>query len=196
MRPGVYVAIDLEAYPNNSTWQSFAAVAIKVPEYVVVMECEIYCDRSTVDAVNDDNQDFWARHPQAFEHNMQRGVGINPEDAERDIVAFVKRLKRRFPHFYLVLDCPAFDVRLVDNILEKHGESTLSHRGNGVYHQAICTWTMTLTIAQMLRMPARELKDIMRRNETDTGVIHTPLADANRILQRYFNLNNFIKQHC
>ena len=199
----VYVVIDLESYPRNDVWQAFGAVAVMMPECSVVSHYTKFCDRSEIVERNDDNIAFWKNNDNSFQYNMTNGAGINVENAERDIVNYLCGLKQNFPHFYLVSDCPSFDIRLVNNMMVKHGHTALADRGSGIYHQAICTWSTRQTLQMLLGISSKELKQLIttfiKKQEptqlsllaNNCGLVHTPLADAYRILSNYFDLLDF-----
>lgn len=207
----VYVAIDVEAYPNPSTWQAFGAVAITMPECRVLYHINVYCDRSDIPVYEHDanNVAFWQKHATAFMNNRTRGMGRSASDAEHDIVNFIDTLKLNCPHFYLVADCPAFDLRIVNNILDRHGRTPLSNRGGGVFHQPICTWSTRLTLQTMIGVNSLDLKVLCASSSSTTdnnntnqiallakhaGLPHTPLSDAFRILHRYLSIIEFMQK--
>jgi hypothetical protein len=157
-----------------------------------------------------ETQKFWDSHPNAFQFNTRLAAAhTNVETEELRICDFVDNLKIRLPGFFLVSDSPAYDVRLLDQILLKHGRSGICMRSTTIYHPCLCTWSYQLAVAHSLGCKVKKVlqQDIARRARdrrtvrpietfvrTSLDPAHTSLYDCAKILCNYFNVLDLVAE--
>jgi hypothetical protein len=197
----VYVAIDFEAI-DTDIWWTFSAVVTNFPEGHKIEQFTIGVDRNKHEIQNTSIRDFWSKHSEAFAINKEIAGKVSEETAENNLVQYILDLKTRFQNFFLITDNPAFDVRLLDNILAKHGQKSMSIR-NGEYFQAIDTWSYRLATMQLLGFRSHELSRLHNTLQRPVRPItcfvndsnhraHTPMYDASVLTSQYFKVKDIV----
>ena len=184
-----YVVIDFECIRPNE-WQSVGIIVYEQRGCSgrIIRQISCACDRGT-DMLDTSTSlsEFWRQNQDALEYNRKMGHGISVLDAEVRICKFVEKIKRDFPHFYLVSDNPEYDIGIMNQILIRHGLSVMSQRTSTIYHQSICTWSTRRALEQAgIRCPWHDhvgIKNAMAHGQMP----HTPVFDCMRILNGYLN---------
>ena len=197
----VHVAIDFETY-DLDLWWTFGVTVSRYPEGSIEERFEIGVDRSAHPIATEEIRQFWARHPEAFQKNLELG-SHHPEIAvaEKKIAQYIDGLKKRFPDFFLISDSPAFDVRLLDNLLARQQASGICFRASG-YLPCICVWSHRLALMQILGIHSmntvsmdqyRQKREIELNCAGTTTIPHTPLSDTCLITRSYFWAKDLIR---
>lgn len=198
----VYVAIDFETI-DIDTWWTVSIVVTNFPEGQIIEQFTTGVDRSLHNIQDKSIKDFWADHKAAFEINTEIAGRCSEAFAEKELVNYITDLKRKYQSFFLITDNPAFDVRLLDNILAKYGKDAMSLR-NGDYFQAIDTWSYRLATMQILGFRSHELsrvhstlqrpffRDVTSFVQNSGGLRHTPVFDACVLTSQYFQVKDIV----
>jgi len=203
-----YVVVDIETIDTN-VWLSMAFVISRYPSGTIVAMEEMFVDRTSHIIQNESIRSFWQLHDDAYQHNLQRGIGVSELVAEHRVCSYINELRRKTPHFFLVSDNPSFDVRILDGILTKHGHPSLSDRGPGLYAQVLDTWSYRLALARVFSTKSpklfqhpfvhrlfdtqnnphsteRAIEHAAMSKRKQTSVRHTPLHDCCQIMTCFF----------
>lgn len=201
----VYIAIDFEAIDVDKWW-TFSVVVTNFPEGQIIEQFTIGVDRSEFKIKDDSIREFWLKHSDAFAVNTKIAGERSEEVAEKELVKYILELKKKYHNFFLISDNPAFDVRMLDNILSKHGEMSMSLR-HGDYFQCIDVWSYRLCAMQLLCFRSHELSRIhgtLQRpvrhitrfvQEESGGLRHTPTYDASMLTMQYFQVKDIVASH-
>jgi hypothetical protein len=178
-----YLVVDFECIQPNQ-WQSVAIVLYEPATGTILREFQTACDRSCT-SMTPSTRDFWMRNADAFQYNIQQGMGRTAKDEEASIGRFVTRLKADYPNFYLISDAPEYDIGLINNILRRQGCPSMSHRSEKIYFQSICTWSSKKTL-DLLGIPIHHRDHVGLDTLVAKGLLaHTPVFDCMRILNEY-----------
>ena len=196
-----YISIDCEAY-DDDIWWSFAFVMSDGDSYT--QRVEFYADRSGSEIKSRNIKDFWNKHSEAMNHNIENAKGKIPIEQEIAICSFINMLKHKNPNFYLISDNISFDIRMIDNILKKHDHAPMCERHNGIYRQPIDVWCYMLSISHMTGKPIYLLRNNMRMMYPNiyTNIIgsvnkrpHTSIFDACEVMALYLAMNTWVHNH-
>ena len=208
-RPGdigqVYIAVDFEAI-DVDTWWTFGSVVTRFPEGNMLETFQTGCDRSSHVSSDSATSTFWTKHPDAFDANVKLAGKKSVEEAEQSIVEYIQSIKARFNDFFLISDSPAFDVRILDNMLQRHNQPVMSMRKGGEYMQALCTWSYRLAIMQLIGFRSADLPRLHAAlgrlprpvdavcSDANSGLLlrHTPLYDACMFTAQYFKVKDVV----
>jgi hypothetical protein len=196
----VYISVDFEAIDEN-VWWSFGLIVSNYPLGNVIQKFQVGCDRSTHICENKEINEFWKKHPAAYEANRLIGGKNTQKEAEWAIVHFIREIKKKY-NFFLISDNPAFDVKILDDILARNGEKAICFR-KGDYLQCLDTWTFRLATMQILGLkssdlnrvhanlnrPLREMDFICQDDQTEFPR-HTPVFDACQLALQYFKVKD------
>jgi hypothetical protein len=203
----LFVSVDFETI-DVDVWWSVSFVMSTYPAGDVISTKQFFVNRTDLyKSANESITQFWRRNPRAFEYNDRNAEPHNNiAVVERTITEFVRKLKRETPEFFLVSDSPAFDVRLLDDILRRNNESPVSLRAPGKHRPSFDSWSYSVAVAHVLGVRVRDIKQHqvakLSKEETrevdvycdsvdmQTGgvVAHTALFDCCKILSNYFAL--------
>ena len=194
-RKNIVVSVDCEAY-DEGVWWSFAfVVSWNVSTF---QRIEFYADRSGKEITSETIAKFWNTHERAKNHNITNSSGLDANDQELEICAFVECLKTRHPDFYLVSDNISFDIGMLDNILWKHGYTQVSKRNDKMYRQPIDIWCVMFGISNTTSLSIPHIRLQMKRSYSEIyaavtkGVIdctHTSLFDACEVLALFLSIS-------
>jgi hypothetical protein len=192
-----YLALDFESWPNPNAWCAAGFILYNATTNQIISFAEFFVDRRH-EFQDEENMEFWKHNIAALTYCNFRANGQYEYDVECEIVKYVSNLKVMYPNLYLLTDT-GFDLRIINNILVKHGRTVMSHRGKGIYRQSLCTWSIKLTVQQLLGVSSSQLTNMMdrlnsRRNPDAfiCGPRHTPLSDCQMVLQKYLQLRDFM----
>ncbi len=194
-RKQIVVSVDCEAY-DEGVWWSFAfVVSWNVSSF---QRIEFYADRSGKEIKSETIAKFWNTHERAKTHNIINSSGLDANDQELEICAFVECLKTRHPDFYLVSDNISFDIGMLDSILWKHGHTQVSKRSDKMYRQPIDIWCVMFGISNATSLSIPHIRLQMKRSYSEIyaavtkGVMdctHTSLFDACEVLALFLSIS-------
>jgi len=189
------VTLDFECYPTASNWISVAVICIDKNGNTIssLLEYAKVPKNTTIDPVN---IKFWEKNPNALKSNLPTH-NHTKKQSELRLCNFFTTLRSECPHFFLVCDNISFDILLLNNILKKHKFPSINIRGNGIYHQPLCVWTLKWQLQNIFG--SQKFKDLQSTRSTplvsqmltdsaNSGVKHTPVSDCYAILASYFLL--------
>ena len=194
-RKQIVVSVDCEAY-DEGVWWSFAFVVSR--SMSPLQRIEFYADRSGKEIESATIAKFWNAHEKAKNHNIIKSRGLDSNDQELEICAFVECLKTRHPDFYLVSDNISFDIGMLDNILWKHGHKQISKRNDKMYLQPIDIWCVMLGISNATSLSIPHIRSQMKKSYSEiynvitNGVIdcpHTSIFDACEVLALFLSIS-------
>lgn len=184
-----YMTIDFECFQPD-TWQSVGIVVIRNNKCIDYIE--LACERD-IDTIPNKTMQFWNRHKKAFNYNIEQGVGYSYQEQEIKICNFIENWKKMVPNFYMVVDNPEYDIRLLNDILVRNGHDVISKRSPSVYFQSICTWSSKRMLNLLgISLHAYKDKNIIE-NIPKQSIRHTPLADCIRIMNLYLHMMHIIR---
>lgn len=191
LKMGVYATADFECVNKKGSWCSYGVMIAEYPSGKVLdfivsyvkRPCELF-DLSTVL--------FWQEHASIYDH-IQNKARSSLLEEELRLCKFIERWISQVPDLYFISDNPQLDIRLLDNILIKHGYNPVAFRGDNIYFQCICTWSFKQ--AARLIIPY-----LHQSNKIETGSLllpwlgpkHLPISDCARILYSHFELKKQI----
>lgn len=180
----LYVAVDFESL-DLVTWSTFGVLGVVYPEGRTVFHLEIGNAESEDLADVSLEQKFWTQHSEARQYNKQLNLQCSRRQAEETIAREMDNLRKRHPDFVLVCDNPAFDVRLLDNILVAHHLPVISVRPGGVFRQPVCIWSYRLGAKARVQKYHRAEQILLG---VQVGPKHTPIFDCAHTLCNFWNL--------
>jgi len=202
-----YVVIDVEAIEPN-VWLSIGILQAIYPSGAIVSMKEFFVDRTEMarHIAHEPTAAFWQTHDMALQYNLSNGHGVQEDDAEQNICRYINQLRQHNPHFFMVSDNPAFDIRILDNILAKHGHAPLSDRKRDMFAQVLCTWSFRQSLAQTVGIKSPKLfthpnicrllgcvgtsyvtsRAVEKAAKRKGALPHTPIRDCANTLSIYF----------
>mmetsp|Transcript_20776 Transcript_20776/g.29273 ORF Transcript_20776/g.29273 Transcript_20776/m.29273 type:complete len:238 (+) Transcript_20776:300-1013(+) len=202
----VFVAIDCEKLPFSKTtdWDTLSVAAVLMPENTLLGQIQVGNpeSRETLAGVGkcippNPTSDFWKAYPVAYQFNcdlIRESVRrfSTSKHVEEHICKFVESLRELYPRFWLISDNPSFDIRIIDNILHRHGNASINFRSASVFLQPICSWSFKRALQMAwhrgvgkpdVSQHLSKLRPIDSEEETERlqrGLAgrHTPLYDA------------------
>lgn len=189
----IFVSLDFEAFTSR-TWWNVTFVIAEYPSGRILEHYLFACHRGVLSdiAEHEHTKAFWTRFPDAFQANYRAGQGHEPHVVEERICVFVDQLKQRIPSFFLVSDAPAFDIRLLDDILLRHNRPPISQRNDGTYRQTFDTWSYSIALSHVFNCPTSKLyqRSVAGNRPVDrvAGLRHTSAYDAVHGLSKFFRL--------
>jgi hypothetical protein len=205
-----FCTLDFEAYAPGTWW----TLGILVMEYrtgKVIQTAEFACDRSN-QSIPEETCLFWEQHPEAFQYNTKLAAGRTVSQEEERICAFVVELKKSRPEVYFVSDAPCTDVRMLEDILARHGQTAICHRTQTMFRQTICTWSFRFGVASAAKCKPGQLLSLYASYahvrpveselvhgmvvvdgcEISIGPRHTSLRDCFHILLNHFKVLDIV----
>jgi hypothetical protein len=169
LKPKVYFSLDFEKL--NAKWWTCALILVGADGHLIDSLQTGWKHQSS-----SSRDVFWSDTNQARAFEVNSGIAGHrkQEEAEQQVVAFVRNAKRAYPFFFAVSDNPTFDVAMLDHILEKYGEPSLCQRTPTVYLQVLCTWSYKLACARSNGSSTATFTF----HPATVGIHHTPLYDA------------------
>lgn len=193
----VFMTIDFESVNQNGKWFAYAIMIASYPSGEILDTKESICHRSVED-YDDVTRDFWEKHPEAYEQLMWKSSNNTPEQQEIELCKYVSNILLKYPHIYIISDNPQYDIRLLDNILERHSFSPVALRSNNLYLQCICTWSFKMGVISILGKPHKHFftkkPNISKNRRVDDyfGPKHMPIADCAYILSQHFGVMDIV----
>jgi hypothetical protein len=176
------LCVDFEACNTNGTWLAFAAVIMEYPSRRIMSSIEHSIQRMEYE-YDHKTKRFWQKHKQAFRYITQRARPAQERfQVEQYLVSFLRDAHWRYPDIQVISDHPTFDLRLLDNILERFGVSLCSFRQDGSWHHPICTISYKKAVDVILHQ-----QPVTKRFVNPiVSIPHTPLYDSVQICLDYF----------
>lgn len=183
-----YLFVDIECIAGKE-WINVAAVMVDMNNWTVEDYLDVHhydareqkMDRSTVK--------FWAANKDALDHIELQTDGTR-EAAEKNICEFFNSLEGAY---WIVSDNPSFDVAIVDDIMLKHGHRRTCFRQTGEYHQPLCSWSYTLGLRQLIKVPSYKTKTKIPTISVGCALIpHTALYDCTVNAQKMINVKAMV----
>lgn len=198
MKETYYLSLDFEKIGEDvSSWDTFALVLVRISDMQVVSFMQVGNPESNVDVSATETiqyKPFWQDKKEAVLFNLllikkSKENYISLNEVEKKIVWLVRWIKENYKNFWTISDNPAFDIRLLDNILHKHHESSISIRSDGSFFQPICTWSFKRSLGLVGKRPAKnslknistvvsKMKSVHFQLSIGTYLRHTPLFDS------------------
>ena len=198
MKETYYLSVDFERlHPKSFSWDTFALVLVRISDMHVVSFMQVGNPESDIDIDDIENNNdipFWHDKKEALLFNIlliktSKKNYSSLNEVEKKIVWLVRWIKENYKSFWTISDNPSFDIRLLDNILSKHNEPSISIRSDGSFFQPICTWSFKRSLSLVGKKPAKNsLKNICKivngiksvNLQLSIGMYlrHTPLFDS------------------
>lgn len=195
------VTVDFETISPTETWFAYCVMLSKYPEGTI-LQCELGAYRPFGE--NPPNK-FWRKNQTSYQYILKHMVNCdngkkNIDDHEKNLCQTINTILQKYPHCTIISDNPSFDIKILDNLLLKHGFNVSSNRGHDIYYQCVCTWSFRISVCTLLRISNLKLysfvkqyvNNITREVDGNLGPKHTPKADCARILSQYFQLLDII----
>lgn len=193
----VYLCIDFEAINQQGDWWAYGCMLAHYHNGAILESIESYCDRSP-EEFDAATREFWDTHPEARDRIKQKAVGLDRETEEKRLCDFIQSVFSQQSSVHVVTDNPQFDLRLLDNLLVKHGFPVIAMRA-GCYVHSVCsvsyrhgalsgigkeTWDRVSGLVK----DSAYYRPVARYQ----GLHHCPLFDCARILASHFNTMDII----
>jgi hypothetical protein len=189
----LYITVDFECVNQHGGWCAFGILVARYPCGEVLHSSEVFCHRSSTE-YDLETTKFWKQHTDAFQYIKEGWVPQRSEvESEKLLIKHVQGVFLDYGDAYFVSDNPQFDIRLLDNILQKHGHPTVAKRIEGRYLPTLCTRSFKLGVfALNHRSNTHKPKMGARSVDAKLGPFHTPIADCMRIISQHFALKDLI----
>lgn len=179
-----FLCVDFEACDAKGAWIAVAAGIFSYPSRCVVDMFMRAVRRPTYE-YDQKRRVFWFVEHRAA-HDWLMEIALAPEEiptVERELAKFVREAHRRFPGLEVLSDNPAYDLRMLDNIMQRHDQPPVTERHDGSWARPTCTISFAHA-AQML---------LGRDWSAPTGTPraeppHTPWRDVQDIVDAHFRV--------
>jgi hypothetical protein len=193
------MTIDFEAIDTIGTWLGYGIIIAEYPSGKILDIQEQSCERN-LQEYSPRTMEFWKQHQEAHDYLVNNGKGIYSEVAEQELCLYIVSILKKYPNIYLISDNPQYDIRLLDNLMQKHNHSPVSVRGKDLYFQCLCTWSFQNGILSLLQKKPKDINQVRnslalcydRHVDGYFGPRHAPLADCARIISQHFKMLDII----
>lgn len=187
------LAVDFESCDARGTWIAFAAAVFQYPGGQMI-DSIVRAVRRPVESYDEPRRAFWfANHLEAHKWIERIAQPITRTHAlEGELCEFVRRAHRNYPHLTVLSDNPAFDLRLLDNMLCDRGMPVCSARDNGAWTHPMCSFSFSVALQKWAvahnwsEMQRHLLTKTRATQPLNTDPLHTPLRDVIAMVNRYF----------
>lgn len=196
-----FLTIDFESVTQTSKWFAYALMLVEYPSGKIVQCKEGGCKR-VLSEYDVESKIFWNKHKNAHDYLLKKHENVSDdiEIEEFNLCSCIRQIIQDFPNVYIVSDNPQYDIRLLDNMLEKYNFPPISVRGPDIYYQCICTWSFQLATLALLDLKREDINNYLHNNkllkqrqiDSYFGLRHTPTADCARILNEHFQLMDIV----
>jgi hypothetical protein len=186
----LYLCVDFESTNQTGCWWAYGCMLVSYPDGDVWQSLESYCERQASD-FDDDTSQFWAKHPESYQRLRHLAQGRDQDTEEKKLCAFIQNVTDTHPGIVMVSDNPQFDLRMLDNMLLKHGYPVCGKRKDR-YSRAISTLSFCHGVKSVVGNHSYNklkltLKSGRRPVDLHKGTLHCPLFDCAAIVANYFD---------
>jgi hypothetical protein len=198
----VILTVDFESCDAYGTWIAYAAGIFSYPSGKVLRKLVRYI-RRPIDQYDYKRKAFWLNKQRVAHDFIQNQAWDQSQEKklELELVNFVREAHRQYPQLQVVSDHPTFDLRILDNMLQKHSKPLCTERHNGNWHHPVCTFTYGLSVQEwggyknIDALYQTSFGTMATGREVDGHVdepLHTPWRDVMRIVGKYFKVLDIV----
>ena len=191
----IFVSIDFETLvPFSTEWWTCAVAVAEYPSGNIIETTSFAVERSLDSPPNQ----FWQRHHHAYRFNVMLSKGrTDVSEEEERIATYFDSIRARFTDFTFLTDCPEADTGMLNHILRRRGRPVISDRGEGLFRQTVCTWSMRLGMKRclgpykwfaLLQSSAAEAASRPVELACIGTLVHVAHTDCLVMLRNYFRL--------